>query len=263
MKELLLLDNVTKSYHTKHHGVTVALKNVTLAIAAGESLGLVGESGSGKSTITRIALGLTPPDSGLVRIDGHEVSALSARQLRSLRGRIGMVFQEPYQALDPRMSIQGIIEEPLVLHERSLSRAARRDRVAAAMESVGLPTSFMGRRPAALSGGQQQRVGICRAIICRPSLLILDEPTGSLDASIQGEILALLRELRSRHGLAFLFVSHDLQIIDAMSDRVVVLRHGEVVESGLTEQVMRTPSSSYTRALLDASVRFERAASVA
>lgn len=135
--------------------------------------------------------------------------------------------------------------------------------MAEALESVGLPTSFMGRRPAALSGGQQQRVGICRAIICRPSLLILDEPTGSLDASIQGEILALLRELRSRHGLAFLFVSHDLQIIDAMSDRVVVLRHGEVVESGLTEQVMRMPSSSYTRALLDASVWFERSASVA
>ena len=260
MTELLMLRDVTKRYHTRHHGETIALKNVRLSVGNGESIGLVGESGSGKSTITRVALGLTQPDEGLVMIEGQDISKLSSTQLRSLRGRIGMVFQEPFQALDPRMSIQTIVEEPLVLHERSLTRAERRDRVAEALESVGLPTSFMTRRPAALSGGQQQRVGICRAIICRPGLLILDEPTGSLDASIQGEILALLRDLRARHGLAFLFVSHDLQIIEAMSDRIVVMRHGEVVENGPTDVVVRSPKSDYTRLLLDASIRFERAA---
>jgi ABC-type glutathione transport system ATPase component len=257
MKPLLSLRGVTKTFRLGRHERVEALVDVHLDLWPGECLGLVGESGSGKSTLGRLANGLLRPDSGQVIFEDNDLSTVSERDLRSVRRNIGMIFQEPYESLNPRMTIGQSVGEPLVIHRRELRASARASTVKAALEGVGLPADYYSRLPSTLSGGEQQRVGICRAIICEPSLLILDEPTSSLDVSIQADVLELLTQLRKGKNLTMLFISHDLQVVEAISDRIAVMQSGSIVETGETAGVMREPATDYTAQLLSASLTYE------
>jgi peptide/nickel transport system ATP-binding protein len=233
-----------------------AVRGVSFEIGAGETLGLVGESGSGKSATSLAVmrlLGAGARVSGAVRLAGEELLGLPEEAMRGLRGRsIAMVFQEPMTALNPVMKVGRQIAEALEAHDSRLGRRAVRQRVVAAMREVGLPEPE--RRyadyPHQFSGGQRQRVVIAMAIINKPRLLIADEPTTALDVTVQAQVLALLRQLRERHGLAMLFISHDLAVVAQVADRVAVMRHGEIVEMGTVEQVMTRPRHAYTRSLL-------------
>ena len=228
-----------------------AVDGVTLAVRQGETLGLVGESGSGKSTIGLALLRLQAA-SGRVVVLGHDVTAWPERRVRPLRARMQAVFQDPFGSLSPRMSVRAIVAEGLRIHEPGLSRAALADRVAAALEEVGLPADAADRFPHEFSGGQRQRIAIARAMVLKPALVVLDEPTSALDRSVQGQIVALLRGLQARHGLTYLFISHDLAVVRAMAHRVVVLQAGRVVEEGAIDQVFARPRTAYAAALIAA-----------
>ena len=254
--ELLALRDVSKTYQrrvsARHRTVVPAVREVSLTVARGEILGLVGESGAGKSTLTRLVLGLERPDDGQVLFDGAELAALSARQLRAARRRMHLVLQDPYQSLHPGMRIGRIVAEPL-----EIARVPRRehdDRVGQALREVGLPAAdVVARFPHELSGGQRQRVALARALVGQPELVIADEPTSMLDASLRADILSLVSAIRERHGTAFLFVTHDLAMARYVADRVAVLQDGRLVECRPTEQLMNDPHHPYTRTLLAAS----------
>ena len=219
---------------------------------AGEAISIVGESGSGKSTMIRMALGLITPDEGSVEFGGQQWSRLKKAERRRQRGRIGVVFQEPFGALDPRQRIAEIVAEPLAVHERRSSRNERRERAAEALGFVGLDASTLRKLPGQLSGGQQQRVGIARAIVARPELVLLDEPTSALDVSVQAQLLELLARLRAELATTFVLVSHDLHVAAYLADRVLVLKDGAAVESGTVDEVFDNPVASYTKELLSA-----------
>ena len=229
-----------------------ALRGVSLTVEEGETLAIIGESGSGKSTLGRAVLRLLDADSGTVVFDGKDIGAMDRKQLRAQRAEMQIVFQEPYESLNPRMSIGAIVAEPLQIHRPDLGTAETRRLVREALERVGLPADASARLPGELSGGQQQRVGVARAIISRPRFVVLDEPTSSLDLSIRAQILALLAELQEDLGLAYLFVSHDMHTVEWVSDRVAVMYLGEFVEVGPTAQLFGQPSHAYTRTLLSA-----------
>jgi len=252
---LLTLQGIGKTFHLpKRKGepsVFQALHAVNVEVYPGQTLAIVGESGSGKSTTLRIALGLEQPTAGRVIFDGQDITGLSWRQFRPLRQRMQLVQQNPFAALDPRMSIFDSVIEPLVsfgrLKGRALEQAARQ-----LMERVHLPVAFLDRLPRELSGGQRQRVAIARALALQPQLLLLDEPVSALDVSVQAQILDLLAELQAELGLAYLLVSHDLAVVASVAHEVVVLRNGKVVEQGPTDQVFYNPQATYTRELLAA-----------
>lgn len=228
-----------------------AVRDVSLSIAAGEMLGLVGESGSGKSTIAGTLTGLVPVASGTVRVAGHEVSSGRRRDLQPARAVTGVVYQNPASSLNPRRTVGASIAEPLVVHgERDA--AARERRVAELLDAVWLPRDFAERFPHEMSGGQRQRVAIARALALDPRLVIADEPTSALDVSVQAVVLDLLRELQAELGFACLFVSHDLAVVEQMARRTVVLSAGQVVEEGVTRQVLAHPREEYTRRLVGA-----------
>ena len=227
-----------------------AVDGVSLSIRAGETVGLVGESGSGKSTIGLAMLRLIPA-SGRVTFQDQNLQALAPAELRRRRAQMQIVFQDPYGSLSPRMMIGDLVAEGLQVHE-PLTRRERAARVAAALEEVGLPQDAVLRYPHEFSGGQRQRIAIARAIVLKPRFLVLDEPTSALDRSVQSQIVALLRELQRRHGLAYLFISHDLAVVRALAHRVVVLRQGRVVEQGTADALFAAPQQEYTRALLAA-----------
>jgi peptide/nickel transport system ATP-binding protein len=228
----------------------VALDGVTLRLWAGETLGIVGESGSGKSTLGRLAVGLERPDSGTVRFQDADLWATGRLGKRQLRRDAQMVFQDPYGSLDPRQKIAQIVAEPLgLLH---LGRAAAAERCREALAEVGLGAEALDRYPHEFSGGQRQRIAIARALITRPALLVADEPVSALDVSVQAQVLNLLAELQRRHGLALLFISHDLAVVAHLADRIAVMQAGKVVEEGPRDQVLDAPSHPYTRNLLAA-----------
>ncbi|MFV0257633.1 MAG: ABC transporter ATP-binding protein [Acidimicrobiales bacterium] len=229
----------------------VAVDGVDLDIEPGASLGLVGESGSGKSTLVRCVMNLEGPTEGTIRFDGRDVGRLSERERLELYRDIQMVFQDPLESLNPRRTVEQTIAEPLRRHSGVDHRAAR-DRVRELLDLVGLADAHLDRYPHELSGGQRQRVGIARALAPEPRLLVLDEPTASLDVSVRGQILNLLLDLQQRLGLAYLFVSHDLATVRRVTDRVLVLYLGRVLESGPSPAVLREPLHPYTQALLSA-----------
>jgi ABC-type oligopeptide transport system ATPase subunit len=256
---ILRIENVTKEFKVSHGPLArashfTALKEVSLSIAKGESFGLVGESGSGKTTLTRLILQLDRVTSGRILFDGVDLASLSARNLRRLRSRVQIVFQDPYASLNPRMTVHDIIGEPMEIHQDTLALNARQrtDRVVELLELVGLSGQHLFRFPHEFSGGQRQRVGIARALAVRPEFLILDEPTSALDVSVQAQVLNLLHELQTKLGLTYFFISHDLGVIRYVCDRVALIYRGEIVEQGETERIFEAPECDYARLLLSA-----------
>ncbi len=232
-------------------GNVKAVDGVTLAVRRGETLGIVGESGSGKTTLGMALLRLIE-SKGRIVFMGREIEVLSRKDLRPLRAKMQIVFQDPYGSLSPRMSVGEIVGEGLAVHAPELKRTGRRARVEAILKEVGLDPSMTERYPHEFSGGQRQRISIARAMVLEPDLVVLDEPTSALDMSVQAQIVALLRRLQETHGLAYLFISHDLRVVRAMSHQVLVMKDGKVVEEGSTEDIFERPESAYTRALMAA-----------
>jgi len=228
-----------------------ALNGVDLTVLPGETLGVVGESGSGKSTLGRVVLRLIDADAGQVRFQGIDLLSLPPGDLRPLRRRMQMVFQDPYGSLDPRMSVGEAVAEGLDIH-RLARGAARRDRVIGLLEEVGLEAAIAARYPHQLSGGQRQRVGIARALAVDPALVVCDEPVSALDVSVQAQVLNLLLRLQEARGLGYLFIAHDLAVVRQLAHRIAVMYFGRVVELGSTDAIIHNPRHPYTQALLSA-----------
>ncbi len=235
----------------RSRGAIHAVEDVSFALERGQALGLVGESGSGKSTTARAIVGLVRPTAGSVKLDGVELTTLSARELRPFRRRIQLVFQDPTGSLDPRLTVGSIVAEPLAIQGVG-TRRDRRARAAQLLESVGLDAAALERYPHEFSGGQRQRIGIARALALEPDLLVLDEPVSALDVSVQASVVNLLQGLRARLGLSYLFIAHDLAVVRHVCERVAVMYLGRIVEEGPREELFARPLHPYTQALLSA-----------
>jgi oligopeptide/dipeptide ABC transporter ATP-binding protein len=230
----------------------VALDGVSLSLRRGETLAVVGESGSGKTTLAKVIVRLVEPDSGEIRFDGADVVAVGPRELKDVRRRVQLVYQDPYMSLNPRLAIGDAITEPAQVHGFVDGRAGRRRLAAELLEQVGLPERLRTRRPRGLSGGQRQRVAIARALAARPEILIADEAVSALDVSVQAQILNLLADLRGRLGLSMIFIAHQLSVVSYIADRMAVMYLGRVVEEGPTREVFANPAHPYTVGLLEA-----------
>lgn len=252
MDSLLKLDGVSKEYKSAY-GRVRALCESSLEIERGEILGLVGESGSGKSTMANLIVRLISPDKGKIVFNGVEISSLPARAFRKFRREIQMVFQDPYSSINPKKSIGYLLKECLKIHEKGMRDEEMERKVSESLDEVGLDSSYAKRYPASLSGGQRQRVAIALALIIRPKLIVLDEPVSALDVSVEAQILNLLLDLRKKHGLTYLFISHDLNVVSYIADRIAVMYLGSIVELGKTEDILGAMAHPYTKALFAAS----------
>jgi ABC-type glutathione transport system ATPase component len=246
MPGLLEARNLTKVY-----GTTRVVADVSLTIRRGETLGLVGESGSGKSTVARMMLRLVEPSAGTVHFDGTDVLAANKRELRALRQRMQMVFQDPFAALNPKMRIRAIVGEPFAIHG-GYARDAVRTRVVELLREVGLEADVLERYPHEFSGGQRQRINIARALALKPEFLALDEPVSALDVSVGAQVINLLRDLQRAHGLTYLFISHSMPLVRYLCDRVAVMERGRLVEVGDALDVCERPREPYTQRLIAA-----------
>lgn len=242
---LLQIEHLTKTY-----GELRALNNVSLTLSRGSLTGVVGESGSGKSTLARLILRLEDADSGRIAFDGQDLLSLKGKSLRQARKRFQMIFQDPYASLNPRMKIREILAEPMRAH--GVPAAKRQERIRELMDRIQLPAEMLDRHAHMLSGGQRQRIGIARALALKPDFIIADEPTAALDVSIQAEILALLKEMQTEYNFTLLFISHDLAVVHSLCEKVIVMRCGQIVESGDRQQIFHAPAHPYTRELLGA-----------
>jgi oligopeptide transport system ATP-binding protein len=255
---LLEVRNLVKHFEVgggmfgKPAGLVRAVDGVSFSIRRGETLGLVGESGCGKTTTGRCVLQLERPTSGQIIFEGRDLTTLDARELRAVRRRLQVIFQDPYSSLNPRMTIGEIVGEPLAVHGIIRGAGAQRDRVQQLLRHVGLLPQHARRYPHQLSGGQRQRVGVARALAMEPSLIICDEPVSALDVSIQAQIINLLEDLQAEFGLTYLFIAHDLAVVRHISDRVAVMYLGKIVEMADRKTLYDEPLHPYTRALLSA-----------
>ncbi len=233
-------------------GEIKAVDGVSFDIEAGKTVGLVGESGSGKTTVGRTILKLTPATSGQVLYEGEDILPMSERKFRPLRKDMQMIFQDPFGSLNPRMTIHAILAEPLEIHFPKMTKGERRERVVELLRQVGLPAESMGRYPHEFSGGQRQRIGIARALAVKPRFIVCDEPVSALDVSVQAQIVNLLQDIQEQLGIAYLFIAHDLAVVEHVSDHVVVMHHGRIVESAPADVIYADPQHDYTKKLLAA-----------
>ena len=269
---LVEVDHLVKTYPVRgSRQPRRVVDDVSFHIERGQTLGIVGESGSGKSTVARLLLRLIEPDAGTISLDGHNLLTVSPRELRQMRRRMQIVFQDPYAALNPRMRVEEIVGEPLLIYREEMKRVpqvsnlrpgifsarssftmARRANVLEALAMAGLDSSALARYPHEFSGGQRQRINLARALILRPELLVLDEPTSALDVSVSAQITQLLRELQRQLQLTYVFITHSMPLARYMADQILVMRQGRVVEHGGWQQICEHPQSEYTQALLAA-----------
>jgi oligopeptide transport system ATP-binding protein len=254
---LLKVEGLAKSYARKRNlfgqvtDSVDAVRDVSFTLGHGETLSIVGESGAGKSTVGRLVLRLIEPDRGTIMLDGVDLRGMSRSALRSHRRHMQMIFQDPYSSLDPRVEIGRSIEEPMLLH-LGLSADERRARALALLRRVGLDEAYANRLPSGLSGGQLQRVAIARALTLNPKVIVCDEPVAALDVSVRAQVLNLMAELQEEFKMSYLFISHDLSIVRAISDRVAVMSKGQIMEIGETEQIFNAPQNAYTTELVRA-----------
>ncbi len=250
-KNILEVKDLRTSFYT-HLGEVQAVRGVSFNVEKGQILGIVGESGSGKSTLGRALIGLLP-STGRIVYKGQDVSLLTDKERHNLKKDVQMVFQDPYGSLSPRMTVGEIITEGLTVHQPHLTKKERLERARKALLEVRLEPNSINRYPHEFSGGQRQRIAIARALILEPSFILLDEPTSALDRSVQLTVIDLLKDIQAKHNIGFLFISHDLSVVKALSDRVLVMQKGEVMEQGTAEDIFQNPQHEYTQKLIDAS----------
>ena len=246
-KPFLSVENLVVDYHVPG-GTFRAVDDVSFSVEKGKTVAVVGESGCGKSTIAKALMRLVKPTSGRIDLDGTDLAPMSEAKLRPLRSKFQMVFQDPYGSLDPHLTAQEIVAEPLKL-QGVRSRAEREKAAAKLIDQVGLPLNSLDKHPAEFSGGQRQRIGIARALASKPELLVCDEATSALDVSVQAQVLRLLKSIQDETGITYVFISHNLGVVQEISDTVMVMRSGKLVEAGTTAAVLTTPKEDYTRKL--------------
>ncbi|HEY3762119.1 MAG TPA: dipeptide ABC transporter ATP-binding protein [Verrucomicrobiae bacterium] len=258
MNALLEVKNLKVHFPVKHglfsrvHETVKAVDDVSFTIAPGETVGLVGESGCGKTTLGRAIVRLVDPTEGSILLNGEDITHMGGSMLRARRRKFQMIFQDPYGSLNPRMTVEQIVGEALDIHKLTDSKSARRKRIAELLQAVGLDAIYAQRYPHEFSGGQRQRIGIARALAVEPQLIICDEPVSALDVSVQAQIINLLRDLQQKHGIAYLFIAHDLAVVEHISHRVLVMYLGKIVEAAEAKVLIGDPQHPYTQALISA-----------
>ncbi len=266
MKELVIVKNLIKHFNAskglfKPKTETIyAVNNISFSINQGETLSLVGESGCGKSTVGKCLIGLEKPTSGEIIIDGIKTTTSTKKDIKELRKKVQIIFQNPYSSLNPKMTVEEILKEPFIINT-NLSKTEIKKELSTLLDITGLSTNFLSRYPHEFSGGQRQRIGIARALALRPEFIIADEPVSALDVSVQAQILNLLQDLKKELKLTYLFISHDLSVVNYISDRIAVMYLGEIVETASSDEIIHHPKHPYTRILLDSAPHINKSGS--